>query len=74
MVRLNGGRPITVFQIPGEAKLTMNFGENGGQCPLLKADSTCGWYSGRPVACHDYPEAPDPGCLVWPLDQGESHG
>jgi Fe-S-cluster containining protein len=63
---LRAGHPLTVFRVPGEAKLTLNFSENGGQCPLLAADATCTAYAQRPTACHDFPESPMPGCLVWP--------
>lgn len=61
-------RPITVFRDPQDGKLTMHFSENGGQCPLLSAEHLCTWYTGRPVACARFPEQPNPGCLVWPLE------
>jgi len=61
-------RPLTVFRDPADAKITMHFSENGGQCPLLSPTNECTWYTGRPVACARFPEQPNPGCLVWPLE------
>lgn len=66
------GHPLTVFRDPADQRLTMHFSENGGHCPLLSADNLCTWYSGRPVACQRFPEQPNPGCLVWPMEA--AHG
>ena len=38
----------------------------GDQCPHLDDDGACRIYEDRPSACRGFPEAPHPGCLVWP--------
>jgi len=64
--------PLMLRTIPGDQRARMNFSENGGQCPMLAPDFSCAIYDHRPVACHDFPQAPMAGCLVWP--EGETDG
>lgn len=46
----------------------LNFSDHDGRCPMLAPDNRCRSYTDRPVACHRFPAAPDPRCLVWPLE------
>jgi Fe-S-cluster containining protein len=59
------GRELVLRAEPG-GFVRLNFSENGGACPALAGNFTCSIYPYRPVACHRFPQAPDPRCAVWP--------
>lgn len=67
--RLNtwAGRDLVYRAHPDHREMViLDFGDNGGRCPLLGPDDGCTIYSYRPVGCHRFPQGPTEECLVWP--------
>lgn len=67
-MRMMKDRATVKVQRHDKNQWAVDFGFNGGQCPLLADDNSCSIHEDRPDACRKFPSAPYESCLVWPKE------